>query len=220
MRRRAGPRDLRGRRRSASGRAGAITLERPSIHTLLMSKLMVQDDAASRPPRDLVRAMLRGLSERCPSCGEGRLFGGYLKVRETARLRRGAASPPRRRCAGLFAILIVGHLIVGGGLRSSAAFTADLGAPRHLAAADARCLAVSAAARQGCAGRPAVGALHAPLRRPRARRRRRTSGSNEVAASVSQQVGPRRDNDSPLRRDRLPISKWPGRRRCRTRRRS
>ena len=26
--------------------------------------------------------MLRGLLRRCPACGEGRLFAGYLKVRE------------------------------------------------------------------------------------------------------------------------------------------
>ena len=48
-----------------------------------MSKLMIEYDAAARPPRDLVRAMLRGFAERCPSCGKGRLFGRYLKVRDS-----------------------------------------------------------------------------------------------------------------------------------------
>ncbi|MBV0891100.1 DUF983 domain-containing protein [Paracoccus sp. Z118] len=34
----------------------------------------------SQPARDLKSAVLRGLANRCPNCGEGRVFTGYLKV--------------------------------------------------------------------------------------------------------------------------------------------
>ncbi len=36
-------------------------------------------DAA--PPRSVRRSALRGLSGRCPACGEGRLYGSFLAVR-------------------------------------------------------------------------------------------------------------------------------------------
>jgi uncharacterized protein (DUF983 family) len=78
-------------------------------------KLMIEYDAAARPPRDVVRAMLRGFAQRCPSCGKGRLFGRYLKVRdscpscgEALHHNRTDDAPP------YFTILIVGHFIVGG----------------------------------------------------------------------------------------------------------
>jgi uncharacterized protein (DUF983 family) len=55
----------------------------------------------------------RGLLGRCPNCGQGRLFGGYLKVEprcavcghDNARYR--ADDGP-----AYFTILIVGHLVV------------------------------------------------------------------------------------------------------------
>ena len=34
----------------------------------------------TQPARDLKTAALRGLMNRCPNCGEGRVFTGYLKV--------------------------------------------------------------------------------------------------------------------------------------------
>jgi uncharacterized protein (DUF983 family) len=76
---------------------------------------MIEYNAAVRPPRDLLRAMLRGFAGRCPSCGKGRLFGRYLKVQdgcpscgEALHHNRTDDAPP------YFTILIVGHLIVGG----------------------------------------------------------------------------------------------------------
>jgi uncharacterized protein (DUF983 family) len=78
---------------------------------------MVQDDEVSRPPRDLVRAMLRGLSERCPSCGKGRLFGKYLKVRDACPACGEVLHHHRADDApAYFTILVVGHFIVGGAL--------------------------------------------------------------------------------------------------------
>src|SRR5438552_2614493 len=52
--------------------------------------VMIEYGAGARPPRDLMRAMLRGFAQRCPDCGKGN------------------DAPP------YFTILIVGHFIVGG----------------------------------------------------------------------------------------------------------
>lgn len=67
------------------------------------------------PKRDLWRAMRRGLKLRCPHCGTGRLFSGYLKVRDTChdcgeelRHQRADDAPP------YFTITIVAHIVVPG----------------------------------------------------------------------------------------------------------
>ena len=58
-------------------------------------------------------ALRRGFARRCPECGEGRIFDGLLKVRETCgscglelHHHRADDAPP------YFTILIVGHIIV------------------------------------------------------------------------------------------------------------
>jgi len=64
-------------------------------------------------PRTVSRGLARGLRQRCPNCGEGRLFARYLKVEpvcescghENGRYRADDAPP-------YFTILIVGHLII------------------------------------------------------------------------------------------------------------
>ena len=73
------------------------------------------DEAATRPPRNLMRAMLRGFAQRCPACGGASLFWRYLKVREACpkcgeelHHHRTDDAPP------YFTIVIVGHIIVGG----------------------------------------------------------------------------------------------------------
>lgn len=65
-----------------------------------------------RPPRPLLEALKRGLRGRCPACGDGRIFGRYLKVNdacpncaEALHHHRADDAPP------YFTILIVGHLI-------------------------------------------------------------------------------------------------------------
>ncbi|WP_347310524.1 DUF983 domain-containing protein [Defluviimonas sp. SAOS-178_SWC] len=65
-----------------------------------------EDDRAMRP------AMWRGWRKRCPSCGEGRLLQGYLKVRETCPAC-GEALHHHRADDGpaYLTILIVGHLM-------------------------------------------------------------------------------------------------------------
>jgi len=73
-----------------------------------------QIDGVQRP---LVASMWRGFRERCPKCGEGKLFRKYLEVvhrcdkcGEDLHHHRTDDAPP------YFTIFIVGHVIVGGAL--------------------------------------------------------------------------------------------------------
>jgi uncharacterized protein (DUF983 family) len=57
--------------------------------------------------------MARGFNGRCPSCGQGRLFNGFLRVvaqcahcRAPLGLARADDAPP------YFTILIVGHIVI------------------------------------------------------------------------------------------------------------
>ena len=70
------------------------------------------DDAA---PRSIVDAMWRGFREKCPACGEGKLFRKYLKVVD--RCDKGGEEMHHHRADDAppyFTIFIVGHFIVGG----------------------------------------------------------------------------------------------------------
>lgn len=62
--------------------------------------------------RPLKPALLRGWRQRCPSCGKGRLFTGYLKVRPAC-TECGLDLTPQRADDGpaYLTILIVGHLL-------------------------------------------------------------------------------------------------------------
>lgn len=71
-----------------------------------------QWDAQARP---LMRSILRGARGRCPRCGTGRLFSGYLAVEPTCMVcgeelhhHRADDLPP------YLTMLIVGHVVVGG----------------------------------------------------------------------------------------------------------
>ena len=84
---------------------------------------MIGCEDARRPPRNVPQAMLRGFSQRCPSCGVGGLFGRYLKVRdvcphcgEALHHHRTDDAPP------YFTIIVVGHFVVGGVLSLEKAF--------------------------------------------------------------------------------------------------
>jgi uncharacterized protein (DUF983 family) len=82
-----------------------------------MPYLCAMDHAADpRPiPRSLPLAMLRGVRRRCPSCGKGHLFKGYLSVNpacpacgEELHHQRADDAP------AYFTMFIVGHIVVGG----------------------------------------------------------------------------------------------------------
>jgi uncharacterized protein (DUF983 family) len=62
--------------------------------------------------RPLRQALLRGWRRRCPACGKGRLFDGYLTVRETYS-ECGEAYHHQRADDGpaYITILVVGHLL-------------------------------------------------------------------------------------------------------------
>jgi uncharacterized protein (DUF983 family) len=67
-----------------------------------------------RRPRDVGQAMLRGSLCRCPRCGQGRLFGSFLKVAPACTAcgqpfegHRADDAPP------YITMFIVGHVVVG-----------------------------------------------------------------------------------------------------------
>jgi uncharacterized protein (DUF983 family) len=64
--------------------------------------------------RPMMPAIMRGLGSKCPNCGQGRLFRGFLKTVDTCEVcseelhhHRADDLPP------YLAILIVGHLLIG-----------------------------------------------------------------------------------------------------------
>jgi uncharacterized protein (DUF983 family) len=69
---------------------------------------------SGRPARPVGRAMLRGLLGRCPNCGQGRLFGSFLKT-EHACAHCGEAFHHHRAddLPAYLVVFIVGHLVVG-----------------------------------------------------------------------------------------------------------
>lgn len=63
-------------------------------------------------PRDNRAAMLRGLRCRCPNCGEGQMFTGFLKVVDRCPVCRENLSGHRADDGPAYlTILIVGHLL-------------------------------------------------------------------------------------------------------------
>jgi len=82
---------------------------------------------STKPHRPLMPAMLRGARGRCPACGEGALFNGYLTVHhacsacgEEFHHHRADDAPP------YFTILIVGHIIISLVLAVEVAFVPPL----------------------------------------------------------------------------------------------
>lgn len=77
---------------------------------------MSQDTAlpeASLPPRDMMLAARRGLSGRCPSCGQGKLFRAYLKpVAACSACGEDISHIQADDGPAWLTVLIVGHLIV------------------------------------------------------------------------------------------------------------
>jgi uncharacterized protein (DUF983 family) len=75
-----------------------------------------------------LQGLARGFRRRCPNCGEGRLFKGYLAVQPTCpacghdngQYRADDAAP-------YFTILVVGHLVIGPILIFPFILTAPLG---------------------------------------------------------------------------------------------
>jgi len=69
-------------------------------------------DNSSRP---LGLAVRRGFAGRCPRCGEGRLFGAYLKVVDACPVCGEDMTPQRADDAPAYVtMLVVGHFVVAG----------------------------------------------------------------------------------------------------------
>lgn len=61
----------------------------------------------------LRRSILRGLAHKCPACGEGQLFGRYLKVEpDCARCNHELALYPADDGPAYMTIVLIGHLII------------------------------------------------------------------------------------------------------------
>ncbi|MEJ8476476.1 DUF983 domain-containing protein [Roseibium algae] len=67
----------------------------------------------AKPARNVMRAVGRGLLNRCPACGKGKLFNGYLTTVHSCQAcgeeihhQRADDAPP------YFTVTIVGHIII------------------------------------------------------------------------------------------------------------
>jgi uncharacterized protein (DUF983 family) len=68
---------------------------------------------ADAEPRPFLTGLSRGLKHRCPDCGQGSLYSGYLKVRQTCQACGHDLSAYRADDGpAYFTILLVGHLII------------------------------------------------------------------------------------------------------------
>jgi uncharacterized protein (DUF983 family) len=77
-------------------------------------------------PRAIGAAMLTGAKGRCPACGKGRMFHGYLKVADQCgscgtelHHQRADDAPP------YFTMFVVGHIVIGGLLFVEKKFAPD-----------------------------------------------------------------------------------------------
>lgn len=70
----------------------------------------MSDLAKTRP---FATGFLRGLNQRCPDCGKGRLYRGYLKIAPTCEACGHDLSAYRADDGpAYFTILLVGHLVI------------------------------------------------------------------------------------------------------------
>jgi len=64
-------------------------------------------------PRPFLTGLSRGVKHRCPDCGQGSLYSGYLKVRQSCQACGHDLSAYRADDGpAYFTILLVGHLII------------------------------------------------------------------------------------------------------------
>ncbi|GGE47228.1 hypothetical protein GCM10007276_25460 [Agaricicola taiwanensis] len=84
----------------------------------------IKDPAGERSAKS---AMLRGLRGRCPRCGEGRIFGRYLKVNEECSACGEALYHHRADDAPPYVVItVVGHIVVGLALAMERSLQPDL----------------------------------------------------------------------------------------------
>jgi len=100
--------------------------------TSMESQVFGGEHHTGRPARQLWSAMLNGFLCKCPKCGEGKLFSGFLKVvpacshcGEEMRHHRADDLP------AYLVVVIVGHVIIGAFMGVEA--TSTLSTWQHLA---------------------------------------------------------------------------------------
>jgi uncharacterized protein (DUF983 family) len=76
----------------------------------MISQDSVSDGAQGRSMR---RGLLRGFAERCPNCGQGKLYCAYLKVQACKVCGHDNRVYPADDAPPYFTILLVGHLVIG-----------------------------------------------------------------------------------------------------------
>ena len=74
-----------------------------------MMAVLSETDPLKRP---MALGMRRGMSMRCPSCGQGKLYRKYLKVQDCPACGHANSAYPADDAPPYFTILIVGHLVV------------------------------------------------------------------------------------------------------------
>ncbi|HRP79166.1 MAG TPA: DUF983 domain-containing protein [Aquamicrobium sp.] len=78
----------------------------------------------ARRDRSLMQAIARGFMGKCPHCGEGRLFGKFLKVADSCDVCGEEFHHHRADdLPAYLVIFIVGHIVVGGFMAIERAFT-------------------------------------------------------------------------------------------------
>lgn len=91
-----------------------MTHTQPIDHAHPLSAAQAGPTPATTPgaERPLRPAMLRGWRRRCPNCGSGPLFNGYLSVRDTCPVCNAAMYHHRADDGPAYlTILIVGHVL-------------------------------------------------------------------------------------------------------------
>jgi uncharacterized protein (DUF983 family) len=78
-------------------------------------------------PRSIALGLKRGLLQRCPNCGQGKLYRRYLKVQACDVCGQDNTLYPADDAPPYFTILIVGHIVVAPLLCFPVIWTAPTG---------------------------------------------------------------------------------------------
>lgn len=91
--------------------------------TANQTNLTAQFGGASEAERPLGRSIKRGMLCRCPNCGQGKLFGRYLKVVDSCAACGEEYHHHRADdLPAYLVILVLGHVLVGGFMATDLVF--------------------------------------------------------------------------------------------------
>ena len=123
-------------------------------------------------PVSLPKALWRGFTMKCPNCGQGHLFGRFLKVVDSCEVCGEDYTPQRADDLPAYLVIaIVGHLVVPGtSCRRDGLFTSRLASIADLATRYRACGTLLTAACEGDNCWPAMADRYAWLRSRQARR--------------------------------------------------